>query len=326
MREPSRQRTTTLHAAVPAAALLLVVSACALLALVRDTNPATNVVLALVLLCWTGREALLACEQKVPSDSEDPSPVNIASLSRSISRGESWRFAEDSLRVYHSLAQESESTELGNILSMRLPVIGATPANLSAQHRAHTLAHRFHEKADFVNVGVQALLIECDKELNSILRSPRPGRQTLLPRFKHIDVAIDELLTIQDMVSANQAAQLQAALIAPQQQLKLKLAQLKVLPDDAPFMLRLKAALESRSMQGTCNPRTMIEHLSAANDELYGIVGQLTIALHDAMEHSPGYEPFTDHELHSEDLEAEPPTAAGDRNISSPATDALTLI
>eukprot|EP00966_Prymnesium_polylepis_P309751 7156677-Prymnesium_polylepis.1 len=268
----------------------LVVFASALVAAVHvlaleHIEPGKDAVLALVLLCWAAREALMinaSCSGSVApsSNAEDSSPLRTAS--RSISRGESWRsaFVEDSLTVYHSLfALEKESTERGKSraqgagrrdrwLSMRvLHDTATTIANLSAQYRAHALAHRFHAKADFVNVGVQALLFECDKELGSILRSPRPGRQTLLPRYKHIDVAIDELLTIQHMVSANQAAQLQAALIAPQQQLKLKLAQLKALPDDAPFMTRLNAALKARSLQGTCNPHTMIEHLATANDE-----------------------------------------------------------
>ena len=69
---------------------------------------------------------------------------------------------------------------------------------LSPQHRAHELARRYHSLADLINVGTTALTAECGPELKAVLRT-RPGRQTLLPKFKHIDVAIEELLTIQHM-------------------------------------------------------------------------------------------------------------------------------
>ena len=187
-------------------------------------------------------------------------------------------------------------------------------SDLSALHRAHMLAERYHAYADRINVGTAAIQAECTKELRAVLRSPQPGRQVLLNRYKHIDVVIDELLTIQHMVTGSQTTQLQTALIAPNQQLKPKLASLMALAADHPIKAKLREALaQTRVGSGVddyidvsepprgADPDAMLSHLVELNDELYDVIGQLAVTISEAKHHNPGYQPFNDHELHSPD-------------------------
>ena len=91
------------------------------------------------------------------------------------------------------------------------------------------------------------------------------------------------------------------------QQLKPKLATLRALPEDHSLKARLKEALVHHTpgvdFDASLTPDAMLTQLIEANSDMYDIIGQLSIALHEAMEVTPGYQPFTDHELHSDDAE-----------------------
>jgi hypothetical protein len=206
---------------------------------------------------------------------------------------------------------------------------------LSPLHNAHTLADRYHLVANVVNVGTSALLASAGKEAEAVLKLRRPGRQTLLPKYKHIDVVINDLRCaaasparsrapraprapsparakhpavtrasrrrargrlMQHILKVSKAMQLQTALISPHQQLKPKLQKLALLEAEHPLKLRLREAL--RDSKSNLGVEQLLSHLVKANDELYDVVGQLAIALHACIDRSADYDIFEDHELH----------------------------
>ena len=120
-------------------------------------------------------------------------------------------------------------------------------------------------------------------------------------------------------------------------QLKPKLATLRALPEAHSLKAKLKEALVHHTpgveFDASLTPDAMLTQLIEANDDLYDVIGQLSIALHEAMGATPGYQPFLDHELHSDDAEhrLEPrehpavqeglaATATGRRGVSDAAT------
>ena len=70
---------------------------------------------------------------------------------------------------------------------------------LSPLHRAHELAAEYHRAANIVNVGTAALLESGGKEAEEFWLQRGPGRQQVLPKYKHIDVACNELKALQHL-------------------------------------------------------------------------------------------------------------------------------
>ena len=154
--------------------------------------PPSPTAVILVLLCWASRElwlqgywpfkrgAFRRLRTVLLVRSGSAKRVPAAVKARTISRG------EDHVRLFES---DDRHLRIFRQLSAKTPL--RAPERSSPQSRAHALAERYHEAVDFLNVGIAALQLEVGSELQEILRSPWPGRQNLLPRYKHIDVAVD---------------------------------------------------------------------------------------------------------------------------------------
>ena len=181
-----------------------------------------------------------------------------------------------------------------------------TPKVETPLERARALAARYHAQIDVINHGMFALMAAAGGQaalhgaLPNLRRNPK---RPLLPKYRKIDAVTDQLAAMQHLLQGRKAKQLETALASTHQLLKLNLGKLSALDEAHPLKSRLATALhecdDASCASRTPSGATMLADLTELNDGLYGLIGNLAIAIQAACDADAAYDPFSDEELRS---------------------------
>lgn len=203
---------------------------------------------------------------------------------------------QDSMTVYR---QKSDAARA-------CPEEPITPKVETPLERARSLAARYHAQIDVINHGVKALMTAAGGEASMHGALPhlrRNPKRPLLPKYRKIDAVTDNLAAMQHLLQGRKSKQLETALASTHQLLKLNLGKLSALDEAHPFKKRLSTALhecdDATCASKTPSGATMLTDLTELNDALYGLIGDLAIAIQAACDADADYDPFSDEELRS---------------------------